>query len=208
MEFITQHTRQSSVKSLHLVDGSNTVGKSFINNKNKIASRTGPWGTPDVTVVWLEKQLSAVTFGDRPDINMSINCSIGPLPDTVESKFLGYLIKGLTKVKDDYIGLAARAPYWQQVIHDYKKLRFAWVPGSEPMLQLRQDTMPVLDPVPLKWFSNVIKLHWHNVNVNKMSTLLKLRPTNTGDIALTFSLGNGCFQTFHWTRLFSHTLLL
>ena len=63
-------------------------------------------------------------------------------------------------------------------------------------------------PVPLRLFSNVMTLHWHNVNVNKMSTLLKLRPTNTGDIVMTFSLGNRCIQTFHWTRLFSHTLLL
>ena len=62
-------------------------------------------------------------------------------------------------------------------------------------------------PVPLRLFSNVMTLHWHNVNVNKMSTLLKLRPTNAGDIVLTFSLGNRCIQTFHWTRLFSHTLL-
>ena len=50
--------------------------------------------------------------------------------------------------------------------------------------------------------------HWHNVIVNKMSTLLKLRPTNTGDIVMTFSFGNQCIQTFHWTRLFSHALLL
>ena len=65
-----------------------------------------------------------------------------------------------------------------------------------------------LAPVPLRLFSNVMTLHWHNVNVNKMSTLLKLRPTNAGDIVLTFSPGNRCIQTFHWTRLFSHTLLL
>ena len=63
-------------------------------------------------------------------------------------------------------------------------------------------------PVPLRLFSNVMTLHWHNVNVNKMSILLKLRPTNAGDIVLTFSLGNRCIQTFHWTRLFSHKLLL
>ena len=44
-------------------------------------------------------------------------------------------------------------------------------------------------------------LHLHNVNVNKMSTLLKLRPTNTGDIVMTFSLGNQCIQTFHPTEL-------
>ena len=44
---------------------------------------------------------------------------------------------------------------------------------------------PDLAPVPLRLFSNVITLHWHNVNVNKMSTLLKLRPTKAGDIVLT-----------------------
>ena len=63
-------------------------------------------------------------------------------------------------------------------------------------------------PVPLRLFSNVMILHWHNLNVNKMSTLLKLHPTNTSDIVLTFSLGNRCIQMFHWTRLFSDTLLL
>ena len=63
-------------------------------------------------------------------------------------------------------------------------------------------------PVPLRLFSNVMTLHWHDMNVNKMSTLLKLRPTNAGDIVMTFSLGNWCIQTFHWRRLFSHTLLL
>ena len=67
---------------------------------------------------------------------------------------------------------------------------------------------PDLAPVPPRLFSNVITLHWHNVNVNKMPTLLKLRPTNAGDILLTFSLSNRCIQTFHWTRLFPHTLLL
>ena len=45
-------------------------------------------------------------------------------------------------------------------------------------------------------------------HVSKMSKLLKLRPTNAGDIVLTFSRGNWCIQMFHWTRLFSHTLLL
>ena len=34
-----------------------------------------------------------------------------------------------------------------------------------------------------------------------MSTLLKLRPTNTGDIVLAFSLGNRCIQTFHLSEL-------
>ena len=63
-------------------------------------------------------------------------------------------------------------------------------------------------PVPLRLLSNVMALHWHSVNVNKMSTQLKLRPTNAGDIVLTFSLGNRCVQMFHCTRLFSHTLLL
>ena len=63
-------------------------------------------------------------------------------------------------------------------------------------------------PVPLRLFSNVMTLHWHNLNVNKMSTLLKLHHTNAGDIVLTFSLGNRCIQTFHWTRLFLHILLL
>ena len=67
---------------------------------------------------------------------------------------------------------------------------------------------PNQGPVPLRLFSNVMTLHLHNVNVNKMSTLLKLRPTNTGDIVMTFSLGNQCIQTFHWMRLFSHILLL
>ena len=70
------------------------------------------------------------------------------------------------------------------------------------------DVNVYLGPVPLRLFSNVMTLHLHNVNVNKMSTLLKLRPTNTGDIVMTFSLGNQCIQTFHWMRLFSHTLLL
>ena len=63
-------------------------------------------------------------------------------------------------------------------------------------------------PVPLRLLSDVMTLHLHDVNVNKVSTLLKLRPTNTGDIVLIFSLGNRCIQTFHWTRLFSPTLLL
>ena len=67
---------------------------------------------------------------------------------------------------------------------------------------------PDLAPVPLRLFGNVMTLHWHNMNVNKMSTFLKLRPTNTRDIVMTFSLGNRCIQTFHWMRLFSHTLLL
>ena len=48
-------------------------------------------------------------------------------------------------------------------------------------------------PVPLRLFSNVMTLHLHNMNVNNMSTLLKLRPTNTGDIMMTVSLGNQCF---------------
>ena len=65
-----------------------------------------------------------------------------------------------------------------------------------------------LAPVPLRLFRNVMTLHWHNMNVNKMSTLRKLRPTNAGDIVMTLSLGNRSIQTFHWTRLFSHTLLL
>ena len=40
-----------------------------------------------------------------------------------------------------------------------------------------------------------------------MSTLLKLRPTNTGDdILLTVSLGTRCIQTFHWTRVHSQAL--
>ena len=65
-----------------------------------------------------------------------------------------------------------------------------------------------LAPVPLRLLSNVMPLHLHNVNVNKISILLKLRPTNIGDIVLAFSLGNRCIQTFHWTGLFSHTLLL
>ena len=62
-------------------------------------------------------------------------------------------------------------------------------------------------PVPIRLFSNVMTLHWYKVNVNKMSTLLKLRPTNAGYIVLTCSLDNRCIQTFHWTRPFPHTLL-
>ena len=34
----------------------------------------------------------------------------------------------------------------------------------------------------LRLSSTVMTLHWHNMNVNKMSTRLKLRPTNAGDI--------------------------
>ena len=49
-----------------------------------------------------------------------------------------------------------------------------------------------LAPVPPRLFSNVMTLHWHNVNVNKISTLLKLCPTNADDIVLTLSLGNRC----------------
>ena len=79
MEFMTRYTRQSSAKSLHLVEGSNTVGRSFINSKNKSGPRTVPCGTPDVTTILLEKQPSTVTFWDHPDRNMSIHCRMGPL---------------------------------------------------------------------------------------------------------------------------------
>ena len=63
-------------------------------------------------------------------------------------------------------------------------------------------------PVPIRLYSNVITIHWHEIDVNKMFTLLKLRPTNADDIMLTFSLCNLCIQTLHWTRLCSHTLPL
>ena len=55
MEFMTRYTRQSSAIGLHLVEGSNTVGRSLINSKNKSGPRTVPCGTPDVTAVLLEK---------------------------------------------------------------------------------------------------------------------------------------------------------
>ena len=42
MEFMARYTRQSSAKSLHLVEGSNTIGRSFINSKNKGGPRTVP----------------------------------------------------------------------------------------------------------------------------------------------------------------------
>ena len=51
-------------------------------------------------------------------------------------------------------------------------------------------------------------LHWHKVNVNKWSTLLKLCPTNADDIVLTFSLCNRCIQTFHWGKLCSRMFSL
>ena len=57
--------------------------------------------------------------------------------------FWGYLVEGLTKVKHNDVSLRARVPYRQQVIHGGKKLCLAWMPGSEPMLQWRQDAMPV-----------------------------------------------------------------
>ena len=66
-----------------------------------------------------------------------------------------------------------------------------------------------LAPVPLRFFSNVVTLHWHTVNVSKMSTLLKLRPTNGGDIVLALPLatdvskrfiGRDCFHTRCYCR--------
>ena len=66
---------------------------------------------------------------------------------------------------------------------------------------------PFDDVIMLRLFINVIRIDWHKINVNKMSTLLKLHPNNAGDIVLTFSLRNQCIQTFHLMRRFSHTLL-
>ena len=63
----------------------------------------------------------------------------------------------------------------------------------------------LLAPVPLRLFSNVMTLYWHNMNVSKMSILLKLRPTNGGDIVLTFYLGNRCIQTRFIGRDCFHT---
>ena len=40
--------------------------------------------------------------------------------------------------------------------------------------------------------------HWHKVNIKRMSTLLNLRPDNTGNIVLIFSRGNRCIRMFHW----------
>ena len=64
-------------------------------------------------------------------------------------------------------------------------------PNSSDRLNNTNSTEKVnLVPVPLRFSCNVMTLHWHSVNVNKMSTRLKLRPTNASDIVLTFSLGN------------------
>ena len=57
-------------------------------------------------------------------------------------------------------------------------------------------TTPHQAPVPLGLSINGITLHWHNVNVNKMSTLLNLRPTNAGDILLTFPLATDVSKRF------------
>ena len=53
-------------------------------------------------------------------------------------------------------------------------------------------------PGPLRVCSHGTTLHWHKVNVKRMSTLLNLRPDNTGNIVLIFSRGNRCMRMFHW----------
>ena len=63
-------------------------------------------------------------------------------------------------------------------------------------------------PIPLRLFSYVMTLHWHKVNVNKMSTLFKLHPTNADDIVLTFAFGNWCILMFQRLRMWSQMLLL
>ena len=60
-------------------------------------------------------------------------------------------------------------------------------------------------PVPLRLFSNVMTLHWHNMNVSKMSTLLKLRPTNASDIVLTFFPGQPMYPNISFDEtVFTH----
>ena len=57
----------------------------------------------------------------------------------------------------------------------------------------------------LRLFSNLVKLHWHNINDNKISTVLKLHHTKASDIVLIFSLATDVSKYFIvWNCLHTH----
>ena len=85
--------------------------------------------------------------------------------------------------------------------HPYDKLFMPWL-GMGTCLCTKY-YMETTGPAPLRWFSNIMILFWHKLNVNKKLTLLKLRLINPDDIVLSFVFGNRCIVPMLYSRILS-----
>ena len=99
-EWISLYTKQSSANSLHLVSGSRLTWRSLIKSKKRTGPKTVPFGTPDVSFLWilfLQKHLLRPTWEKwlDPGVDVAVNTV---MMEFTEELFLRNLVKGLAEV--------------------------------------------------------------------------------------------------------------